>query len=218
MEVPMDEVNKCPKCGFENNQLMFSTCPKCGIIISKYYTKEQEPTYRVPQAKDITTAIKVNSKQDSKTYIDTHLMIGEHIIHRGYMHKMPIILFSVAIAPTTLVLFGIFSALKSTGFANILLLGGIGTIGILWLALKRTEMAVTNKRVIIKKGILATRSLEMVLSKIESVIVDKGLIGNIFDYGDIVVTGSGGTKEILKWVKAPIEFRNAVNKSLGITA
>ena len=32
----------CPNCGFNNNTIDFSTCPKCGIVISKYKGKKQD--------------------------------------------------------------------------------------------------------------------------------------------------------------------------------
>jgi hypothetical protein len=212
----MGDASKCPKCGFENNQIKFSACPKCGVIISKYYLSEERKPIELVSKPKVSNKLYENvEKQNNKNYIDVHLMTGENILHRGYMHKMPIILISLAIAPFTLILFGVFMALRSQKFAFLLLIGGIGAIVMLRLALKRTEMAVTNKRVIIKKGIFATRSLELITSKIESVVVDKGLVGNMFDYGDVIIIGSGGTKEVLKWVKAPVEFRNAVNNSMN---
>ena len=212
----MGDASKCPKCGFENNQIIFSACPKCGVIISKFYlSEERKPIELVSQPKVSNKVDENVEKQNDKNYIDVHLMAGENILHRGYMHKMPIILFSLAIAPFTLILFGVFMALRSQKFAFLVLIVGIGAIVMLRLALIKTEMAVTNKRVIIKKGIFATRSLELITSKIESVVVDKGLVGNMFDYGDVIIIGSGGTKEVLKWVKAPVEFRNAVNNSMN---
>lgn len=212
----MGNARKCPKCGFENNQIKFTACPKCGVIISKFYlSKERKPIELVSQPK-VSNKVDGNvEKQNDKNYIDVHLMAGENILHRGYMHKMPIILFSLAIAPFTLILFGVFMRLRSQRLGFLVLIVGIGAIVMLRLALKRIEMAVTNKRVIIKKGIFATRSLELITSKIESVMVDKGLVGNMFDYGDVIIIGSGGTKEVLKWVKAPVEFRNAVNNSMN---
>ena len=214
----MGDVNKCPKCGFEDIQTKFSVCPKCGVIIYKYYqTEEKKPAKLVSQSKERSKTEENALKDNNMKYIDIHLMPGEQILHRGYMHKMPIIIYSLAIAPIMLILFILLIALNSKGFAYLILIAWIGSIVMLRLALKRTEMAVTNKRVIIKKGIFATRSLELIISKIESVVVDKGLIGNMFDYGDVMIIGSGGTKELLKWVKSPVDFRNAVNQSLSST-
>ena len=46
-----------------------------------------------------------------------------------------------------------------------------------------------------KVGILKTRSIELLLDKIEAIAVNQSVPGRLFDYGDIIGTGSGGTKE-----------------------
>lgn len=69
------------------------------------------------------------------------------------------------------------------------------------------EFAITNKRVIIKTGLISRRTLEMNLSKIESVNVDQGILGRILGYGTIRIVGTGGTKEAFPKILQPLEFR-----------
>jgi uncharacterized membrane protein YdbT with pleckstrin-like domain len=78
--------------------------------------------------------------------------------------------------------------------------------------LKRTtsEFAVTNKRVIMKVGVLSTRSYELLLSKVEGIAVTQRLLGKLLNYGNIVVTGSGGTQEPFSDIQDPLQFRHAV--------
>jgi uncharacterized membrane protein YdbT with pleckstrin-like domain len=64
--------------------------------------------------------------------------------------------------------------------------------------------------VMMKVGVFNTRSIELVLNKIEAIAVNQSLVGRIFGYGDIVVTGSGGTKEAFSQIQAPLAFRRAV--------
>lgn len=71
------------------------------------------------------------------------------------------------------------------------------------------EYVITNKRVIIKKGWLRIRTVEMGLNKIETVNVRQSLLGRIIGYGSITIVGSGGTKETSHYIKNPIEFRKA---------
>lgn len=70
-----------------------------------------------------------------------------------------------------------------------------------------SEFAITNKRIIIKVGLISRRTLEMNLNKIESVNVDQGILGRILGYGTIVVIGTGGTREPFASISNPIEFR-----------
>jgi uncharacterized membrane protein YdbT with pleckstrin-like domain len=69
------------------------------------------------------------------------------------------------------------------------------------------EFAITNKRVIIKTGLISRKTFEMNHSKIESVNVDQGILGRILGYGTIRITGSGGTKESFPRILKPLEFR-----------
>ncbi|MES2138947.1 MAG: PH domain-containing protein [Bacteroidota bacterium] len=75
------------------------------------------------------------------------------------------------------------------------------------IAMKTSEFAITNKRLIVKTGFLSSKTLEMNLSKIESVNVDQGLLGRILGYGTLKITGSGGTKEVFPKIVNPLEFR-----------
>jgi uncharacterized membrane protein YdbT with pleckstrin-like domain len=69
------------------------------------------------------------------------------------------------------------------------------------------EFAITNKRVIIKTGLISRKTFEMNHSKIESVNVDQGVFGRLLGYGTIRIVGSGGTREIFPKIQNPLEFR-----------
>lgn len=69
------------------------------------------------------------------------------------------------------------------------------------------EFAITNRRVIIKTGLISRKTFEMNLSKIESVNVDQSILGRMLGYGTIRIVGSGGTKEEFPKIQKPLEFR-----------
>ncbi|MGA3211603.1 MAG: PH domain-containing protein [Terriglobales bacterium] len=77
-----------------------------------------------------------------------------------------------------------------------------------------TEMAVTNKRVLVKVGLMSRRSIEIMLSKIESVRVDQSVMGRILRFGTIVVRGVGGTPEPFADIANPLEFRRRVQEQI----
>lgn len=87
-------------------------------------------------------------------------------------------------------------------------LASLFTLGIYPLIkMKTDEFTITNKMLIIKTGLLSRKTLEMNLSKIESVNVDQGIIGRIFGYGTIRVSRTGGTKETFPTIHNQMEFR-----------
>jgi len=78
-----------------------------------------------------------------------------------------------------------------------------------WFDRKFSEFAITNRRVIIKKGFIARDTFEMNLSKIESVNVDQSVMGRILNYGSMTIIGAGGTRETFHKIARPLDFRKA---------
>jgi uncharacterized membrane protein YdbT with pleckstrin-like domain len=78
-----------------------------------------------------------------------------------------------------------------------------------------TEMGVTNRRVLIKTGMASRRTLDMMLSKVESIGVDETFWGRMLGYGSVMVRGTGGTPESFVMIAHPQEFRQSVQKQIG---
>jgi uncharacterized membrane protein YdbT with pleckstrin-like domain len=70
-----------------------------------------------------------------------------------------------------------------------------------------SEYAITNKRVIIKVGLISRRTVEMNVQKVESIAVNQSILGRILGYGDITVVGTGATRETFEQISKPIKFR-----------
>ncbi len=73
-----------------------------------------------------------------------------------------------------------------------------------------TEIAVTDRRVIFKRGLIRRHTIEMNMDKVETVDVDQSLAGRLLGYGDIVVRGTGSSIEPFRKIAAPLDFRNQV--------
>ena len=69
------------------------------------------------------------------------------------------------------------------------------------------EFTITNKRVVIKTGLISRKTVELNLTKIESVNVDQTIMGRIFGFGSISIIGIGGTREVFVNIRKPLEFR-----------
>jgi uncharacterized membrane protein YdbT with pleckstrin-like domain len=73
-----------------------------------------------------------------------------------------------------------------------------------------TEIAITDRRIIYKTGLVQRHTVEISMDKVESVDVDQSVLGRIFGYGTVTVRGTGEAAEPLRDVAAPIALRNAV--------
>jgi uncharacterized membrane protein YdbT with pleckstrin-like domain len=73
-----------------------------------------------------------------------------------------------------------------------------------------TEIGVTDRRVIYKRGFIARQTAEMHMDKVESVLVDQTLPGRLLNYGTITIKGTGASIENLRRIADPIGIRNAI--------
>lgn len=77
-----------------------------------------------------------------------------------------------------------------------------------------TEMAVTNRRVVVKTGLASRRTIEMLLNKVETIEVTEPGMGRMLGYGSILVIGTGGTSEPFHRMAHPLEFRSRVQQEI----
>ena len=73
-----------------------------------------------------------------------------------------------------------------------------------------TEIAVTNRRIIYKKGLIRLHTNEMNMDKVESVQVGQSILGRMFDFGTVKILGTGEGFEALRTVARPIALRNSI--------
>jgi uncharacterized membrane protein YdbT with pleckstrin-like domain len=73
-----------------------------------------------------------------------------------------------------------------------------------------TELAVTDRRVIYKTGLIARHTIEMNRRQVESVDVDQRILGRIIGYGTIIVRGTGGNLEPMQNIDNPLTFRTHI--------
>ena len=147
------------------------------------------------------------------SYIEKNLMNGENILYRGKLHWVvflwPIIWFIVAI-----MFFSDGSDTVAVGglFVLIAVVTGIAS----FIKYTTSEFGITNKRVIVKVGFIRRNSLEVLLTKVEGIQVNQGILGRILGFGSITVSGTGGTKDPFHKIDAPLEFRKRAQEQIAI--
>jgi uncharacterized membrane protein YdbT with pleckstrin-like domain len=152
-------------------------------------------------------------------YVEGHLLTGEHVVYKTRLHW---ILF---LRPALVVVAGIALALVLRPVQDppwLWMIGaGVTLVGLGWglvhyVELMTSEFAVTSSRLILKVGLISRYTTELLLTKVETIGVQQGLMGRMLGYGDLTVTGTGGAREVFRRVRDPIGFRNHVQQaSLG---
>lgn len=73
-----------------------------------------------------------------------------------------------------------------------------------------SEFAITNERVMVKYGLIFRTTFDLTIQKIEGYTANQSILGRFINYGTIILQGSGGTKNKIKNLAAPLIFRDAL--------
>jgi uncharacterized membrane protein YdbT with pleckstrin-like domain len=149
------------------------------------------------------------------SYLDEHLLAGERIVYRARLH-WTIFLTSIVVVLLGIALW-IFLRAVEPGYAYAGLgLAGIGLLLAIGPAIRyiTSEFAVTDKRVLGKVGFIERESDETLLSKVEAIAVDQGVIGRMLGFGTLTITGTGGTQEVFSGISDPLHFRRQIQSQI----
>ena len=145
------------------------------------------------------------------SYISKNLQPNETIEYKADIHWF------IFVMPIVLLLLGTLFYPTKTPTTHYVGLGLL-ILGVFYL-IKRlllkmgTEYVVTNKRVILKSGILSRDALELMLNKCEGLRISQSIMGRIFGFGSILVT-TGGVTNSFKFVANPTKIRKEINKQI----
>jgi len=149
------------------------------------------------------------------SYLDDHLLTGERIVYRAKLH-WTIFLTSLVVVLLGIGL-GILLQLVEPAYSYAGLgLAGVGLLLAIGPAIQyvTSEFAVTDKRVLGKVGFIERESDETLLSKVEAIAVDQGVLGRVFGFGTVTITGTGGTREVFSGISEPLEFRRQIQSQI----
>lgn len=126
------------------------------------------------------------------SYIDGALIKDERVIYVGHISLW-------SLAP-----------LIALGFLTVGLFG-LGVIFwiVAFIRYKTTELAFTNKRVIAKFGFISRSTIELNINKVESIQVQQGILGRIFNFGTLIISGAGNPQAPILGISEPMAFRRA---------
>ena len=151
------------------------------------------------------------------TYVSEVLQPNESVRYDGTLHwiiYLPgIILFAFGVAGLIGVLTMAHDARFYRAYSIVVYIAlGIGALHLFsaWLKQWSTEIAVTDRRVIYKTGLVSRRTVEMNMDKVESVDVNQDIWGRIFNYGTVLIRGTGASLEPLSTIATPLALRNAI--------
>lgn len=126
------------------------------------------------------------------SYVEGALVKGERIIHLGHISLWSI-WHLIALGAVLLPAFGI----------------GLIFLAMAYIRYKTTELAITTRRVIVKFGFIRRSTVEINIGKVESIQVEQEVLGRVFNFGTLVISGAGAAQAPIPGISRPMEFRKA---------
>jgi len=126
------------------------------------------------------------------SYIEEALVKDEKVVHIGHISLWSL-WHLIAVGALLLPAFGI----------------GLIFLVIAYVRYKSVELAVTTKRLIVKHGFVRRQTVEINLNRVESIQVEQGLLGRLFNFGTLIVAGTGTSHAPLTGIAEPMGFRKA---------
>ena len=147
-------------------------------------------------------------------YVDSILEPNERVVFRtslSWTLYAPAL--SLAVCAVALLILG--ASNPRIGVVGLIVAGLLVVIAFVsfaraWFRRWTTEIAVTDRRIILKRGFIRRHTMEMNMQKVESVDVDQTQLGRIFDYGTITIRGTGSSFETLRMVDSPLRLRSTI--------
>lgn len=142
-------------------------------------------------------------------YVNKNLNIGENVIYLAKLH------WSVFLTPVILLLIGILLLSGNSGFGWVLLFLALFRRIVSAVEYFTSEFALTNQRVLIKVGFISRNSVELLLSKIEGIIISQGILDRILNSGTVRISGAGISNTKYPNIANPLELRRQVQKQIS---
>lgn len=144
-------------------------------------------------------------------YLKNNLQPGETVQYKAKLHLF------LFLQPVVLALLGYSCYIEQgiTHYLGVTLLF-LGVVSLIQRILVKigSVYAVTNKRVILKTGVLSRKVVDLVLVKCEGIHVSQSVFGRIFNYGTITVT-TGGAISSYPFICKPLAFKKEINTQIG---
>jgi len=160
------------------------------------------------------------------SYIEKNLSAGETLRYKTGCHWIVLLWpllggLILGVIGLAMLANGWLAARKGVFYPGVIVVGAIACLTAVALLaggiIRRisTEVVVSNKRVVIKTGLFSRRSIEVLLTRVESVGMKQTLAGRILGYGTVVVSGIGGTREEFDRIRHVNEFKRTVQAQLN---
>ena len=136
-------------------------------------------------------------------------MAENNIVYQARLH------FIIFFWPIALLLVGVFLGLEFRALrdvATFFIVFAIVWVIMVWLTYHFSSLIIKSNQVILCSGILVRKTLDIPLSKVESIDIRQSILGSLLQYGSLVITGTGGSRQFINNIAKPLTCRRYIEQ------
>lgn len=84
-----------------------------------------------------------------------------------------------------------------------------------WATYYFSSITIKRRQVILRTGIIVRQTVDIPLSKIETIDIRQSITGSILRYGTLVITGTGGTRHLINYLQKPLTCRRYIEQLMN---
>ncbi|OGV43351.1 MAG: hypothetical protein A3F46_07850 [Legionellales bacterium RIFCSPHIGHO2_12_FULL_42_9] len=81
-----------------------------------------------------------------------------------------------------------------------------------WVTYRFSSLTIKKNQVILRSGFLVRQTIDIPITKIESIDIRQSVGGSIFQYGFLMITGTGGTRNSINFIAKPLTCRRYIEQ------
>lgn len=136
-------------------------------------------------------------------------MTDNNIVYQARLHRI------IFFWPAMLLCFGGFIGLRFTQLQEVGVFCAVFAVlwGLMvWLTYQFSSLTIKKTQVILRTGFLVRNTMDIPLSKIESIDIRRSLLGSLLHYGSLVITGTGGSRQVVNYLDKPLTCRRYIEQ------
>lgn len=97
---------------------------------------------------------------------------------------------------------------------------GLSAFALVWIAMTWvtyyfSSLTIKRNQVILRTGVIVRQTIDIPLNKIEAIDIRQSILGSIFRYGMVCITGTGGTRRVINYLNNPLTCRRYIEQLMG---
>lgn len=88
-------------------------------------------------------------------------------------------------------------------------------IGMTWVTYYFSSLTVQKRQVILRTGVIVRQTVDIPLTKIETIDIRQSILGSLLGYGTLIITGTGGTRHFVNFLQKPLTCRRHIEQLMN---